>query len=464
MSLSVGHVAGSAKAWMREKEIQALDIRFSDLRGTWRHVTVPIRSVLEGDVLERGVGFDGSSVSGFAAVERSDLRVIPDADTLIMDPFWDQPTAAAIGEVVDAQTHEPYPLDPRGVAARAQGHLEACGIADTAGYSLEPEFYIFQEVSFFDDTLSSGYCLLPEGRGAGGYYAVPPLDRHHNLRQQVASILEEAGFPTKYHHHETGRYGQGEVEVQFAPPVRAADLVMYLKYVVRNVAAAWSRTATFMPKPLAGEPGNGMHVHQKLFRQGRPVFFDPGGYAGLSQEALHYLGGILAHARSLSALTCPTTNSYRRLSAGHEAPLNLTFSRGNRTAAIRIPAYATSGTEKSIEYRVPDPAANPYLVLAGITMAGVWGIKNRFDPEAEGFGPLEENVYRLPEEIRARLGRLPGSLEEALDCLERDHEFLLEGGVFTRDLIDAVLEEGRRRAADLRERPHPYELVTDFDL
>ena len=461
--MAVKHGTRQLDHRVREEGVRTLDIRFCDVAGNWRHVAVPAETALEGDILTRGVGFDGSSVSGFSSVERSDLRVVPDQTTAVVDPFWEQPTLAVIGDVVEAESGRPHPLDPRGVARRAEEYLRSSGIADLAIFSLEPEFYIFRSVAFSEDAFSSEYRVEPETQQGAGYHVMPPMDRHHNLRQEIVDTLEEAGFSVKYHHHESGRYGQGEVEVRFEPLVRSGDLVMLLKYSVRNVADRWGRTATFMPRPLAYEPGNGMHVHQKLFWDGRPLFYDPDGYSGLSQEALSYLGGILTHARALSALTCPSTNSYRRLSGGHEAPVALVFSTGNRTAAVRIPSYARAPEAKSLEYRVPDPSANPYLVLAGLVMAGVWGIKNGIDPQAAGFGPLDRNIYQLAPHEKANLQYLPDSLEEALDCLESDHRFLLEGEVFTPRLIETILEEGWRQIREIRARPHPYEFVALYD-
>lgn len=441
-----------------------IDLKFTDLAGRFRHVTVPI-GMLTDKLLSSGVGVDGSSVGGFSSVEFSDLRIVPDPDTAWLDMFWREPTVSVICDIVHAGTDTPFALDPRGVARAAERHLVASGIATGSEWGPEPEFYLFEGIHF-DTSPGNTHVRIDDGKGddgylpapGGGYDVTPPGDRYHDVRSEMVQTLEAAGIPVKYHHSENGVPGQSEIEPEMMPLVQAADAVMILKYIVKNVAVRRGLTATFMPKPLAGEAGSGMHVHQRLHADGKPVFHSPDGYARLSGLALSYIGGLLEKSASLAAIIAPTTNSYRRLIPGFEAPTAVAFSEGNRTACVRIPAYATDPNDKRIEYRPPDPTANPYLAMAAMLMAGLWGVKEGVDPEKRGFGPYDVNVYEM-----AGVASLPGSLGEALTALDRDHSYLIDSGVFSPELLANLIKQSRTEMQAIRSHPHPLEFSMYYD-
>ncbi|MBC7259988.1 MAG: type I glutamate--ammonia ligase [Chloroflexi bacterium] len=465
-----------AMQFVQHNGIRLVDLKFADLWGQWRHVTISAREFNE-RLMQDGVGFDGSSV-GFKRVEAGDMVLVPDLATGWVDPFCETPTLSFICRIVDATTREDFRWDPRSIAAKAEAYLKQTGIADESRWGPELEFYVFDRVAIHNEPHRSGFEIDAEeahwrtgeaGLGLGlpkhgGYHVAPPQDALNDLRSEVSVLLEEAGVPVKYHHHEVGGAGQCEVEVPMDGLVRSGDVVMMVKYFVRNVARRRGKTVTFMPKPLVGEAGNGMHFHQHLFKGGRPLFYDERGYAGLSRLALSYVAGLLSHGAALSGLVNPSSNSYRRLTPGYEAPVSLFFSLGNRSAAIRVPEYATTPETKRIEYRPPDATCNVYLALAAQLMAGIRGIRRNLDPSAEGFGPYEDNFFALTGEEKARIRALPASLEEALDALDAEHDFLLEGDVFPEDLI--AFWTRHKRETDVREiqkRPHPYEMVLYYN-
>jgi glutamine synthetase len=446
---------------VRAHDVRVVDLKFTDLPGAWQHLGLSARALDEA-AFEEGVGFDGSSIRGFQAIHESDMLLIPDPSTAVLDPFHEQRTLSLVCDVIEPITREPYPRDPRHVARKAERHLAASGIADTCYIGPEAEFYIFDAVSFEQHTNAASYKVESVeagwngGRRQQGYFLAPPADTHGDLRARMATTLEEMGIPCEVHHHEVGSAGQAEINVRFATLLRMADRLQMQKYVVRNVAHRAGRSATFMPKPLFEENGSGMHVHQSLFRAGDNVMYDANGFAQLSPQALHYVGGLLRHGRALMALCAPGTNSYRRLAPGYEAPVTLAYSRRNRSAAVRIPMYSAAAEATRVEFRPPDPTANPYLAFAGLMMAGLDGIRNEIDPGP----PLDVDMFELSEAELAEFPRVPASLEEALDALEADHEFLLADGVFTRDLIATWIDLKRRSEAEpVRLRPHPWEFA-----
>jgi glutamine synthetase len=438
---------------------------------------------LDEDAFVQGLGFDGSSIRGFQEIEESDMVLVPEASTALIDPFHEQRTLSLLCSVIDPITREPYSRDPRHVARKAEAHLVETGIADTCFMGPEAEFYVFDHVAFdqrantafYEVDSEEAYWNTGRGFGAGrngdpnlgykirsqqGYFPAAPGDVHGDLRARMVQVLESLGARCEFHHHEVGSAGQAEIDMRFDTLVRMADQVQLYKYVVKNVARRAGRSATFMPKPLFQENGSGMHVHQSLWKGGDNVMYDFQGYGLLSREALNYAGGLLAHARALMAFCAPTTNSYRRLVPGYEAPVNLIYSQRNRSAAVRIPVYSTAPAAKRLEFRPPDPSANPYLAFAAMLMAGLDGIQSRIDPGQ----PLDRDVFTLPEDELAGIARVPGSLDEALDALEEDHEFLLRGEVFTRDLIETWIRYKRREEADqVRLRPHPWEFALYYD-
>jgi len=459
-----------------ENGARMVDLKFMDFPGMWQHFTVPI-SHLDETMFEEGVGFDGSSIRGWQAIHASDMIVLPDPETAVMDPFTAVPTLSLICNILDPITREQYTRDPRNVAEKAESYLKATGIADTAYFGPEPEFFIFDDVRF-DFQPQCGYYYLDSiegqwnmGRAEGpnlgyksrykeGYFPVPPTDQFMDIRTEMALILEEMGIKVEAQHHEVATGGQAEIDMRFAPLTKMADHLMTYKYVVRNVARKHGKTVTFMPKPLFGDNGSGMHTHQSLWKGGAPLFAGHG-YAGLSDLALHYIGGILHHAAALCAFVAPTTNSYKRLVPGFEAPVNLAYSSRNRSAGVRIPMYSPSPKTKRVEVRFPDNTCNGYLAFAAMLMAGLDGIQNKLDPGP----PLDKDIYELPPEELAEVPSVPGSLGEALDALERDHEFLLKGDVFTEDVIETWLWYKRTKEVDpIRLRPHPYEFVLYYDL
>ena len=461
---------------IQDKGIQMVDFKFTDLPGTWQHFSVPAASLSEDDFHD-GLGFDGSSIRGFQVINESDMLVFPDPSTAFVDPACTIPTLSLICDIRDPLTGQPYTRDPRYIAKKAEQCLLDSGIADTAYFGPEAEFFIFSDARF-DQTANSGYYFLDSDEGVWnsgknsepnhgyrprhkeGYFPAPPTDALQDVRSQMALNLIAAGIEVEVHHHEVGTAGQGEIDMRFQPLLKMADQVMLYKYIVKNTARQLGYTATFMPKPLFGDNGSGMHVHQSLWKNGEPLFFDESKYALLSDTARYYVGGILAHAPALLALCAPTTNSYRRLVPGFEAPINLVYSQRNRSAAVRIPTYSSSPKARRIEFRAPDPSANPYLAFAAMLMAGLDGIKRRIEPPP----PIDEDIYELSPEEKAHVRATPGSLVEALDALEADHAFLLESNVFTEDLISTYIEYKRSREfVEVALRPHPYEFFLYYD-
>ncbi|MGH2751484.1 MAG: type I glutamate--ammonia ligase [Actinomycetota bacterium] len=454
------------------------DIRFCDLPGLMQHFTVPFEELSE-DVFDEGLGFDGSSIRGFQEIQESDMILVPDPDTAVMDPFAKYPTLVMNAYVKDPITAEPYSRDPRNIARKAQNYLEGTGIADTAYFGPEAEFYIFDSIRF-DQNQHSSYHYIDavegvwnsgkeeEGGNLGykprykeGYFPLPPMDHYQDLRSEMVLTLRELGIPVEVHHHEVGTAGQGEIDMGFAPLLQIADRLMLYKYVVKQVGRRNGKTITFMPKPIFQDNGSGMHVHQSLWKDGESLMWDELGYAQLSDTARYYIGGLLEHAPSLLALCAPTTNSFKRLVPGYEAPVNLVYSQRNRSAAVRIPLYSKSPKSKRIEFRCPDPSCNPYLAFPALLMAGLDGIRNKIEPP----DPVDKDLYELPPEELAEVPQVPGSLEGALDALEADHDYLLEGGVFTPDVIEHWIEYKRVREVDeLRLRPHPYEFYLYYDI
>ena len=459
----------------KQKEVRQFDLRFTDLPGLSQHVSYPI-SQLDQDSFEAGFGIDGSSIRGWAAINESDMLLIPDPSTAHMDPFGEIRPLVMTSDVIDPITRQHYARDPRWIARKAEMYLKNSGIADTAYFGAEAEFFIFDSVRF-DQNQHSGYYFIDaeEGRWNSGraennlgyrprykegYFPVPPTDHHQDLRAEMVETMIRCGLHIECHHHEVATGGQCEIDQRFDTLVKSADNMMLYKYIIRNVAYQYNKTVTFMPKPLYGDNGSGMHTHQSLWKDSKPLFAGDM-YAGLSQLALWYIGGLLKHARALSAIIAPTTNSYKRLVPGYEAPVNLAYSRRNRSAAVRIPMYSASPKAKRVEFRPPDPSSNPYMAFAAMLMAGLDGVKNKIDPGE----PLDKDIYDLsPEELR-EVPSLPGSLEESLKALENDHQFLLEGDVFTEELIQTWIEYKIKQEVNaVRLRPHPYEFAMYYDI
>jgi glutamine synthetase len=451
-----------------------VDIKFVDTFGTWQHFSVPIDELSE-ESFSDGMGFDGSSIRGWKSIEASDMLAMPDPNTAFIDPFCSVPTLSLTCTIAETGTREAYNRDPRGISVRGEKYLESTGVADAAVFGPEAEFFIFDNVQF--DTHSNGtfYSIDSEEaiwntgreespnlsykiRHKEGYFPVAPNDTQQDIRTEMCLLMEQLGIKIERHHHEVATGGQAEIDFRFDTLVKTADNMMVYKYVVKNVAKKHGKTATFMPKPLFGDNGSGMHTHQSLWKKGKPLFAGKE-YAGLSQLALYYIGGILKHAKALCGLCSPTTNSYKRLVPGYEAPVNLAYSMRNRSAAVRIPTYSENPKAKRIEYRPPDPSANPYLCYTALLMAGLDGILNKIDPGE----PMDKNMYELPPEELKKVPQVPGSLGEALDLLEKDHEFLLKGDVFTRDFLEMWIGAKRKEADALRLRPHPYELYLYYD-
>jgi len=464
-----------------EKSVETVDLKFTGLFGRWHHITVPVKE-LTLELFAEGVAFDGSSTPGFKSVEASDMVLIPDPSTVLFDPFWESPTLSLICNVAEADTKKIFGRDPRLIASRAEEYLRKQGFANQSLWSPEFEFYIFDSVAYGTDVNMSTYIIdsqeaswnthkiEPRNLGhkiptRGGYHAIPPLDNFYNLRTEMVKTITESGIEVRYHHHEAGGPGQSEIEIKFAGLLETGDVTMWIKYVIRNTARRRCHTVTFMPKPLYGEAGSGMHFHQLLLKDGKPVFYDKDGYAGLSLAALHYIGGLLLHGPAVLAFTNPSTNSYKRLVPGFEAPVSLFFSLGNRSAAVRIPAMALSPEEKRIEFRPSDATCNIYLALAAQLMAGLDGIRKQIDPTESGFGPFDKKIESLTSKEKKKLKFLPTSLKEALDALTEDHQFLLEGGVFTEDLIETWIEHKMENEyLQVRNRPHPYEMSLYYDV
>lgn len=462
-------------ALCRSANVKAVDLRFVDFFGQWGHTTIPANAFTE-TIFETGLGFDGSSVSGWQQVDESDMLLMPVPQTSFVDPFSALPTLSIICDVVDPITHENYSRDPRFVARKATAYLNSTGIADTAFFGPEAEFFILDDVRF-DQTSNSGYFYLDSveaqwrrGRDEApnlshkvrhqqGYLACPPVDRTMNIRNEMMQTMIDCGLEIECQHHEVGTAGQSEIDVKFGPMVEMADRMMMYKYIVKNVAFQHGKTATFMPKPIFGDAGSGMHTHLSYWKDGKPLFAGEG-YAGLSQTGMYAIGGILKHASGLLALTNPTTNSYKRLVPGYEAPVNLAYSQRNRSAACRIPMYSNDPKTKRIEFRCPDGSCNPYFAFAAISMAAIDGIENKIDPGE----PLDRDIYDLPPEESANVVKTPRTLEAALDALQSDHEYLLRGDVFTADVIDTWIRFKRENDVEaVRRRPHPYEFCMYFD-
>jgi glutamine synthetase len=464
--------------YIRDEDVKFVDVRFCDLPGVMQHFNVPAVSVNE-DFFREGQMFDGSSIRGFQAIHESDMKLIPDVTSAYVDPFRVEKTLNLNFSIVDPFTDEPYSRDPRQVAAKAEAYLKSTGIADTAFFAPEAEFYVFDDVRF-ETKQNASYYFIDSIEGAwntgrveeggnlghktpykGGYFPVPPVDHFADLRDQIVLELDKLGLEVERSHHEVGTAGQAEINYRFDSLASSADKIMLFKYVVKNVAHRHGKTATFMPKPVFGDNGSGMHVHQSLWKDGDPLFFDERGYGGLSDTARWYIGGLLKHAPSLLAFTNPTVNSYHRLVPGFEAPVNLVYSARNRSACVRIPITGSSPKAKRIEFRVPDGSSNPYLAFSAMLMAGIDGIRNRIEPPE----PIDKDLYELPPEEHASIQQVPGTLAEVLDALEADHDYLTEGDVFTPDLIETWVDWKRTNEVDpMRLRPHPHEFELYFDI
>ncbi|HKD41195.1 MAG TPA: type I glutamate--ammonia ligase [Myxococcaceae bacterium] len=464
-------------ALAKDRGATMVDLKFMDFIGLWQHFTVPLQELAEGS-FEEGLGFDGSSIRGWMEIHASDMLVMPDATTAVMDPFMKEPTLSIICNIVDPITKEPFSRDPRNIAQKAEKYLKSTGIADTAYFGPEAEFFIFDEVRY-DSTNNQAFYLIDsvegqwnsgkeeEGGNRGykprykeGYFPVAPTDSLQDIRTEMCRVMADVGIQVERQHHEVATAGQAEIDFRFDTLCRTADDLMWFKYIVKNVAWRHGKTATFMPKPLYGDNGSGMHTHQSLWKAGKPLFAGDG-YAGLSETALYYIGGMLKHARALAALCNPTTNSYKRLVPGFEAPVNLAYSSRNRSAAIRIPMYSPSPKAKRLEFRPPDSSCNPYMAFAAQLMAGLDGIENKIDPG----DPLDKDIYGLsPEELKD-VPKMPGSLDEALDCLHKDHKFLLKGDVFTDDVLQTWMDYKLQKEVNpVRLRPHPMEFALYFDI
>ncbi|WP_040161038.1 type I glutamate--ammonia ligase [Mobilicoccus massiliensis] len=465
-------------AFIEDEGVEFVDIRFCDLPGVMQHFNIPA-STVDIDFFTEGQAFDGSSIRGFQAIHESDMKLIPDVTTAYLDPFRDHKTLIMNFSIVDPFTDEPYSRDPRNIAARSEAYLRSTGIADTVFFGAEAEFYVFDDIRFENSPQSTFYKLdsveaawntSREEEGGnkgyktafkGGYFPVPPVDHFADIRDAMCLRMAEVGLKVERSHHEVGTAGQQEINYRFDSLLAAADDVMKFKYVIKNTAWEFGKSATFMPKPLLGDNGSGMHTHQSLWKDGEPLFYDEQGYGGLSDLARWYIGGLLTHAPALLAFTNPSANSYHRLVPGFEAPVNLVYSARNRSACIRIPVAGASPKAKRIEFRIPDPSANPYLSFAAQLMAGLDGIRNRIEPPE----PIDKDLYELPPEEHADIEQVPCTLEQVLDALEADHEFLLEGDVFSEDLIRTWIDWKRENeVAPLRLRPHPYEFQMYYDI
>ncbi len=464
--------------YIREEGVEFVDVRFTDLPGVQQHFNVPASGFTQ-DAFDDGLMFDGSSIRGFAAIHKSDMKLIPDPATAYVDPFRKAKTLNLNFSIVEPRTDEPYARDPRQIATKAEAYLASTGVADTAFFGAEAEFYIFDDVRF-ETKQNAGYYFIDSIEGAwnsgreeeggnrgyktrykGGYFPVPPVDHYADLRDAMSKALMDAGLTLERAHHEVGTAGQAEINYRYDTLLHAADTLMTFKYIIKNVAWEHGKTVTFMPKPLFGDNGSGMHCHQSLWKAGEPLFYDELGYAGLSDIARWYIGGLLHHAPSLLAFTNPTVNSYHRLVPGFEAPVNLVYSAGNRSACIRIPITGSSAKAKRIEFRVPDPSANPYLAFSAMLMAGLDGIKNKIEPPA----PIDKDLYELPPDEARAIPQVPGSLSAVLDALEADHDYLIEGSVFTEDIIETWIDYKRTNEVDpIRLRPHPHEFELYYDI
>jgi len=463
-------------ALCREKDVKAVDFRFMDFPGLWQHFTIPVGRLVE-EMFEDGLGFDGSSIRGWQSINESDMLVVPQADTAFLDPFTELPTLVLICNIQDPITREDYSRDPRNVARKAVNYLKSTGIADTAFFGPEAEFFIFDDVRF-DQRAQHGFYYVDSvegewnrGRDEGpnlgyklrhkeGYFPVPPSDSQMDIRNEMMQTMIECGLKVEAQHHEVATAGQAEIDMQYNEMVVMADHLLIYKYIIKNVAKKYGKTVTFMPKPLFGDNGSGMHIHFSFWKENEPLFAG-NGYAGLSEMALYAIGGLLKHAPAVLAFTNPTTNSYKRLVPGYEAPVNLAYSQRNRSAACRIPMYSPSPKSKRVEFRCPDPSCNPYLGFAAMTMAAIDGIQNKIHPGQ----PLDKNIYDLPPEEAKSVPKTPPTLDAVLDALEADHEFLLKGDVFTEDVINTWINYKRINEVDaVRLRPHPYEFCLYYDM
>jgi glutamine synthetase len=462
---------------IQEQNVEFLDLKFTDLPGLMQHFTIPVKELSE-DLFSHGIGFDGSSIRGFQSIDESDMLLKPDMDTAFIDPFMEHVTLSFICNVKDPISLKIYSRDPRNVAQKAEKYLDSTGVADTVYFGPEAEFYIFDEVRF-DQTYNQGFYFIDSEEGfwnsgngpspnlgykpryKEGYFPVPPMDSHQNLRSTMVKTMMQIGVNAELHHHEVGTGGQAEIDIRFDTLADMADSLMKYKYVTKNEARRHNKTVTFMPKPIFMDNGSGMHVHLSLWKGGSNLFFESGRYGDISELAEYCIGGILHHSSSLLAFTNPTTNSFRRLVPGYEAPINLIYSRRNRSACVRIPMYSPSEKAKRIEFRTPDPSCNPYLAFSAILMAALDGVENQMVPPA----PIDRNLYELPPEERAKVKSVPGSLEDVIDALEEDHKYLLKGGVFTEDLLEMWINYKREKEVDhVRLRPHPAEFALYFDI
>lgn len=460
---------------IKSSEVEFVDIRFTDPFGMWHHFTVPARTFGD-DQFEDGLAFDGSSIRGFKTINESDMLLLPDPASVFVDPFTEHGTAVVICNIEDPITREPYARDPRYVATKAEAYMKSTGIADVAYFGPEAEFFVFDKLAYKNTPNETGYKLDSQEawwnsdaedaigftmRPKGGYFPCSPSDRLNDLRGTMCKMLEEVGIEVEIHHHEVGGPGQCEIDIRFDTLLTMADKVQKYKYVVKNTAALYGLAATFMPKPVFADNGSGMHVHQSLWKDGNNMFYDESGYGLLSQEAKWYIGGILKHAPALLAFTNPSTNSYRRLVPGYEAPINLMYSARNRSACIRIPMVGSSPKAKRIEFRAPDPSANPYLAFSAMLMAGLDGIQNRIEPPA----PVDKDLYELPPEEKADIEQTPTDLRSVLEALSNDTEFLTRGDVFTEDMINSYINFKIEHECDaVALRPHPYEFYLYNDI
>ncbi len=461
----------------KKNKVEVVDLKFIDLPGLWQHFSISTNELTE-DLFEDGIGFDGSSIRGFQTISESDMLLFADPSTVMLDPFTQHQTLSLICNVKDPVSGKAYTRDPRYVAQKAEKYLKSSGIADTSYWGPELEFYILDSIRF-DQSYNYGYYYIDSEEGfwnsgdgskpnlgykpryKEGYFPVAPMDHMQDIRSEMMRTLEKAGIQVEVHHHEVGTAGQTEIDMRFDTLTKMADKVLTYKYIIKNVARKHGKTATTMPKPLFMDNGSGMHTHQSLWKNNKNLFYDNKGYALLSQTARHYIGGLLKHAHALCSFIAPTTNSYRRLVPGYEAPINLVYSQRNRSACIRIPVYAKSEKAKRLEFRSPDPSANPYFAFSAMLMAGLDGIENKIEPPE----PIDKDLYELEPEEAAKVKLLPGSLDQALDALEQDHQFLLKGEVFTPDVIETWIDYKRKKEVDaIRLRPHPYEFALYFDI
>ena len=457
------------------EKVKFVDLKFTDMPGMWQHFTVPITELTESSI-ENGFGFDGSSIRGFKEIYESDMLLVPDLKTGFVDPFSES-TVSIIGSVKDPETDEFFSRDPRYIAQKAEAHMKETGIAETAYYGPELEFFIFDSIRY-DQKENFGYYYIDSKEGSWntgadtnnlgykprpkeGYFPVAPSDSLQNIRNEIVETMIKSGISVECHHHEVATAGQCEIDMGYSPLVRMADQVMMYKYIIKNIALKHGKTATFMPKPLFNDNGSGMHTHMSLWKGGKNLFYDKEGYALVSDTALHYIGGLLKHAPALCALIAPTTNSYKRLVPGFEAPVNLVYSKRNRSAAVRIPVYSRSDKAKRVEFRTPDPSCNVYLAFAGMLMAGLDGIKRKIEPGE----PLDKDIYHLSKEELAEIKSVPSSLSESINALEEDNDFLLQGDVFTKDMIETWIDYKRTKEIDpIRLRPHPWEYYLYYDI